>query len=403
MAEPVLPQGQPAAMAPPASGTGALGWLRQNLFNSWLNALLTLVTAWILYKVIRGGLGWALTRARWDAVALNLRIFMVGGYPAEQLWRVWTAVALAAFLAGVSWGAWGRLTRSGATGLAAALLTLLVLPVSTPSRLWITGAVALVVLGAAVGARIPARGRSWLIPAWVLQFALSLLLIGGAAWLPGLPVVRTNLWNGLLLTLLLALSGIVFCFPLGVLLALGRQSSLPALRWVSIAYIELIRAVPLITILFMAQLLVPLFMPEGIRLDNVLRAWLGITLFSAAYMAENVRGGLQAVPRGQMEAARALGLKGWQAILLILLPQALRMVIPAIVGQFISMLKDTSLVVIVSLTDLMGIAKTVLAQPGFVTRHFEVYLFVAAVYFVFSYSLSIGSRRLEKALGVGER
>lgn len=390
----------PQPVLPPVTELGVIGWLHRNLFGSWLNTALTLASAWILYKLGGGLLTWAFTRARWDVIAVNLRIFMVGAYP--ELWRIWVVVALVALLAGISWGAWGRLSRGNAIGLGAALLTLQILPIDPDSRLWILGAFALMGLGYAAGRKLT-RHRYWLVAVWVLLFAVSLVVIGGSRFVPGLSVVRTNLWNGLLLTLLLSVSGMVFCFPLGVLLALGRQSALPAIRLVSIAYIELIRAVPLITILFMAQLMVPLFMPEQIRLDNVLRAFVGITMFSAAYMAENVRGGLQVVPRGQMEAARALGLRGWQTILFIQLPQALRAVIPALVGQFISMMKDTSLVTIVSLTDLVSIGKTVLAQPGFLNRPFEVYAFLALIYFTFSYSLSLASRRLEQSLGVGQR
>lgn len=214
-------------------------------------------------------------------------------------------------------------------------------------------------------------------------------------------VVLTTNWGGLLLTLILAAVGICFCFPLGVLLALGRRSTLPAVKWVSTAYIETVRGVPLVTILFMAQVVIPIFMPDDIRLDKVLRAMLGITLFSAAYMAENVRGGLQAIPRGQFEAAQAVGLNYPLMMLFVVLPQALRSVIPAIVGQFIALFKDTSLVTIVGLLDLLGIAKTVIANPDWLGLQAEVYIFVAAIYFVFSYSMSYVSQKIEDALGVG--
>ena len=215
-----------------------------------------------------------------------------------------------------------------------------------------------------------------------------------------MPTVFTSNWGGLLLTLILAAVGIVVSFPLGVLLALGRRSNLPAIKWFSTAYIETVRGVPLVTILFMAQIMVPIFLPD-FRIDKILRAMLGITLFSAAYMAENVRGGLQAVPKGQHEAAHAIGLNYPLTMLLIILPQALRSVIPAIVGQFISLFKDTSLVTVIGLLDLLGIAKTVIANPDWLGLQAEVYLFAAAIYFVFSYSMSYISQKIEDALGIG--
>lgn len=218
-----------------------------------------------------------------------------------------------------------------------------------------------------------------------------------------MPIVGTNLWGGLLLTFLLTAVGILFSFPLGVLLALGRRSELPIIRWSSVAYIELVRGVPLITILFMAQLILPLFLPANMTIDRILRAMVGITLFSAAYLAENVRGGLQAIPKGQFEAAQALGLNGAQAMIFIILPQALRLIIPILVGQFIAVFKDTALVAIVGLLDLVGIAKTVLAQPDFLGLQREVYAFISLIYWVLSYGMSYLSQRLEEKLGVGKR
>jgi general L-amino acid transport system permease protein len=187
------------------------------------------------------------------------------------------------------------------------------------------------------------------------------------------------------------------------LLALGRRSELPIIRWFSIGYIELVRGVPLITILFMAQLMLPLFLPDGMDVDRVLRAMVGMTLFSAAYLAENVRGGLQAIPKGQFEASHALGLSGAQTMIFIILPQALRLIIPILVGQFISVFKDTALVAIVGLFDLLGIARTVLSQPEFLGLHREVYAFVSLLYWVLSYAMSYISQRLETSLGIGTR
>jgi general L-amino acid transport system permease protein len=193
-----------------------------------------------------------------------------------------------------------------------------------------------------------------------------------------------------------AISGIVFSFPLGVLLALGRQSTLPLIKWFCVFYIEVVRGLPLIGILFMAQVMLPLFLPAGLEIDRVLRAIAAFVFFSAAYLAENVRGGLQSIPKGQAEAARALGLSIPLTIILITLPQALKASIPAIVGQFIGLFKDTSLVAIVGLVDLMGVSRTVLSQPEFIGRYAEVYLFVALIYWMFCFSLSQASQKLEK-------
>jgi general L-amino acid transport system permease protein len=244
--------------------------------------------------------------------------------------------------------------------------------------------------------------RRWLTIAWLLTIPLTFVLVTGIG-VGQLPDVRSNAWGGLLLTMLLAVVGIVLSFPLGVLLALGRRSSLPAVRLLSTVYIELIRGVPLVTILFMADIMLPLLLPGEVRIDRVLRAMGGITLFSAAYVAENVRGGLQAIPLGQYEAAQAIGLNPVQTNIFVVLPQALRSVIPANVGLFISLLKDTTLVTIVGLLELLGIGRAILAQPQSLGAHLEVYVFIAALFFVLCYAMSQASYRLERALGVGTR
>jgi general L-amino acid transport system permease protein len=246
--------------------------------------------------------------------------------------------------------------------------------------------------------------RRWLVLAWIVSFpVIGILLRGFGEENPFLPKVSAEVWSGLLLTLVLAIVGIVASFPLGVLLALGRRSRLPVVKVLCTIYIEAIRGVPLISVLFMSQLMLPLFLPPQIRLATVMRALTGITLFSAAYTAENIRGGLAAVPRGQFDAAQAVGLNKALMMILIILPQALRNVIPTIVGQFISLFKDTTLVVIVGLLELLGIAKAVTGQREFIGLHQEVYFFVAVLFFICCYLMSYGSRRLEKALGVGER
>ena len=238
---------------------------------------------------------------------------------------------------------------------------------------------------------------------WLLSPIILFFLLRGFSDLGFLSLVETNKWGGLLLTLVLALTGILLSFPLGVLLALGRRSKLPIISTLSTLYIEVVRGVPFITVLFMAQVLLPIFLPPDVRVPGLLRAIVGFTLFSAAYLAENVRGGLQAIPNGQGEAARAVGLNTFQELYLIILPQALRIVIPPLVNQFTGLFKDTTLVSIVGLLDLLFVARSILAQPGYLQAQKEVYTFVALVFFVLCFALSVSSTKLEQRLGVGTR
>ena len=345
-------------------------------------------------------LTWIFTEANWNVIPANLQIFLVGAYPREEIWRVWVVIYTLGVLMGLSAGIWGGLALrlalviGGVGGGVGVILAFF--PAALLNRLGLLGGVVLL-----AGSLFLGRGRKglrpWVLGGWLLSFPWTMIWLHGFG---GLPAVLTSNLGGLLLTLILAAVGIVVSFPLGVLLALGRRSSLPAIQWVSTAYIETVRGVPLVTILFMAQVMVPIFLPD-FRLDKILRAMLGITFFSAAYMAENVRGGLQSIPKGQHEAAHALGLNYPLTMLLIVLPQALRSVIPAIVGQFISLFKDTSLVAVIGLLDLLGIAKTVIANPDWLGLQAEVYLFAAVVYFVFSYSMSYISQKIEATLGVG--
>jgi general L-amino acid transport system permease protein len=385
------------ALPPPFERYTLLGWLRRNLFSTWYNALLTVLCLALIALAGRSALEWALGQARWEVITANLRLFLVGQYPASATWRVWACVGLLAALIGLSYGVWGRGRRADALGVVG-LPVVLALVFEGETRIALLAAGAAGALGLGLGRWRRARLARWAVFGWVIYFPLVIVLVSGFGGEGSvLSLVPTNLWGGLLLTLLLSVVGIVFSFPLGVLLALGRQSGLPAVRALSVTYIEVLRGVPLVTVLFMAQLMLPLFLP-GVTIDRVVRAMAGIVLFSAAYLAENVRGGLQAIPRGQYEAARALGLNTWKMMLLIILPQALKIVIPVLVGQFIALFKDTSLVVIVGLLELMGIAKAVLAQPDFLGLQAEVYLFVALVYAVFCYLMSDLSQRLERRL-----
>jgi len=395
-----------ATFPPPRLTVGPIGWLRQNLFSSLPSSLLTGLIAGLILSFAIGITEWAVTEARWAVVTANLRLFLVGQYPVDQAWRIWLSLAILSALTGLSAGVFGRTTRALAIALSVCQALLAALMAVSPVGPLITVAflfnAAGVWLGFVLGMRrlVPRRA---LVIAWLLSIPVTFILLSGISDGPPIPSVGSNLWGGLLLTILLAAVGIVLSFPLGVLLALGRRSSLPAVRILSTGYIELIRGVPLVTILFMADIMLPLFLPGEWRLDRVARAMGGITLFSAAYVAENVRGGLQAIPTGQVEAAQAIGLSTAQTNIFIVLPQALRSVIPANVGLFISLIKDTTLVVIVGLLELLGIGRAILAQPESLGAQLEVYVFIAAVFFVLCYAMSRASYRLEAALGVGQR
>jgi general L-amino acid transport system permease protein len=393
------------SLPPPITVVGPLAWLRQNLFSGWVNGLVTvLIGAALIWLVMQVG-QWAVSEARWSVVTNNLRLFLIGQFPADQAWRVWLNLAIVSVLAGLSAGVYGQATRALAITLAACQLILAALVLLSP--LGVVPALALVLNAAFVmgGFFVGLRGmvpRRAILYGWLLSLPISFLLLNGMSGTP-LPSISTNAWGGLLLTVLIATVGILLSFPLGVMLALGRRSPLPAVRILSTGYIELIRGVPLVTILFMADIILPLFLPGEWRLDRVARAMGGVILFSAAYVAENVRGGLQAIPTGQIEASQALGLSTTQMNLFVVLPQALRSVIPANVGLFISLLKDTTLVTIVGLAELLGIGRAVLAQPESFGAYLEVYVFVAGVFFVLCYAMSQASYRLERALGVGTR
>ncbi len=389
---------QPSIALPPQALQSPWQWAKKNLFSSWFNVFLTVFCAWLLYQFVSGVWIWATTKAQWSVVSSNLRLFLVGLYPVEEFWRLWIILAIAGGLAGISWGIWGRFSRTVAIAISSLSIALaILLPIDGISRiltLAISGAIS---IGFVVGQQCKRFESSSLVLAiaWFVSLPISLWLVGGNL---GLTAVDVNVWNGLVLTLIVAISGIVLSFPLGVLLALGRQSTLPLIKWFCVFYIEIVRGLPLIGILFMAQVMLPLFLPAGLEIDRVLRAIAAFVLFSAAYLAENVRGGLQSIPKGQAEAARALGLSIPFTIALIVLPQALKASIPAIVGQFIGLFKDTSLVAIVGLVDLMGVSRTVLSQPEFIGRYAEVYLFVALIYWIFCFSMSQASQKLERKL-----
>ncbi len=380
-----------------------LQWLRVNLFSTWYNSLLTVVGLYLIYVLGSGLLGWVFVDAQWRVIEANFRLLIVGQYPPAQFWRLWIGLSFFAFLIGASLAIWGRSVWLRVV-LFLAPPALGIFPFSWSARAHLLGLSLIGLLAWLLGRRDSQQVRRLVLVGWVTAFPIFILLVAGLSDEAGVvPLVPSNFWGGLLLTFLLTVVGILFSFPLGVFLALGRQSRLPMVRWFSIVYIEFVRGVPLVTILFMSQLMLPLFLPAGFSIDRVLRAMAGIVLFSAAYLAENVRGGLQAIPRGQYEAAYALGLNGFQTMAFVILPQALRLVIPILVGQFIALFKDTSLVAVVGLLDLLGIAKTVLAQPAFIGLQREVYVFISLIYWVFSYIMSFVSQKLEEYVGLGKR
>ncbi|MDH3688078.1 MAG: amino acid ABC transporter permease [Gammaproteobacteria bacterium] len=353
-------------LPPPASTVGVLGWMRANLLSSPLNIGLTLLGLYLIYLVVPPILSWAFIDANfsgqtredcvkegacWVFIKVWFKQLMYGRYPNTELWRINAAYIIFAIS-----------------------LILLLIP------------------------RFPWKGWLGLFLLVVFPLIAYYLFVGDSFGLMG---VETPLWGGLFLTLVIAVLGIVASLPLGIVLALGRRSDMPIVRAICVAFIEFWRGVPLITVLFMSSVMFPLFMPEGTYFDKLLRALIGVMLFSAAYMAEVVRGGLQAIPKGQFEAASALGLSYWKSMGLIVMPQALKMVIPGIVNTFIGLFKDTTLVLIIGLFDFLGMAQLAATNPDWLGFAVEGYVFVAFGFWCFCFSMSRYSQNLEKKLHTG--
>ncbi len=359
---------QPIAARPaPNQNAGPLAWIKFNLFSSWITGLMTVLLGGALLYLIPQFLSWAIVRAAWapdyDAcrvdgvgacwgvVAEKYRFILFGRYPFEEQWRPLVATVL--------------------------------------------------LLGLLVGSCMRAFWHAWLAILWVAVLALFFTLMYGNVL--GLSKVETDRWGGLPLTLLLASLSMVMAFPIAMVIALGRRSNLPAIRTVCTLYVELIRGVPLISVLFMASFMFPLFMPQGWSIDVLIRVLVGITLFAAAYMAEVIRGGLQAIPKGQIEAAATIGLSYWQTQRKIVLPQALAMVVPSIMNNFIGLFKDTSLVTIVSLYELTGALSLALnSDANWRPFKIEGYLFIALIYFAFCFSMSRYSLWVEGQVNKGK-
>ena len=355
-----------------------------------------------------GILSWVFVTAEWDAITSNLKLIATGQYPNDEIWRVGVCLFLVSLLTGLSWGIWREVVQPFGLFLGIGLLILAILPFNIPDltlvpRIWLAASAGLVALGYLAGRNFNPTPKH-VVFGWVASFVVIVILLRGFGDVPVLPHVPTGMWGGLILTFILAVVGIVASLPIGIALAMGRRSNLPVVKVFSVLFIEVVRGVPLVTLLFMTLVILPLLLPEGSGINRLLRALMAITLFSSAYMAENVRGGLQAIPPGQVEAGKALGLSGTHTTIFIVLPQALRAVIPAIVGQFISLFKDTSLVITVGMLDLLGIAKSIFnANPEWIGSQSEVYLFIGFVYWIFTYSMSQASQRIETRLGVGRR
>jgi len=392
-------------------------WLKKNLFSNWYNSLLTIVFGalilWAIVALVRYLVGVDTTIIR-----VNLRLYMAGRFPSEQLGRLWAGVFVATAAVGlfartvvrnaqmkateagldVERSTWQDLARRFWPIGALIIFTLSFTETITPTLLTLI-ALAIGVVGYWLAGALPRVivQRSWLILlVAVIAFYLAVAAFGGVGW---------DLWSGFFLNLVLTMAGITLAFPLGLMLALGRRSTLPAVRYLSVTYIEILRGVPLITLLLMGAFALGFLIPGDRQFSLFLRILIAIVLFQSAYIAEVVRGGLQSVPQGQVEAAQSVGLSPWRTMRLIVLPQALRNVIPAMVGQFISLYKDTTLVLIVSLLDLLRAATISTSQPEFVAQGLErvVLPFAALFFWVGSYVMSRESRRLEKKLGVGER
>ncbi len=392
----------------PPEPPGPIAWLQKNLFNNWYNSLLTVLALGFIVWASVGIYRWVFFTADWEPVSANLMLYLVGQYPREALWRLGAIITIMAFLFGMSWRRWGGVMRTFAVTFIVFIVSVALWPAEVSgftivSRGVLLGNILVLLAGYLVAGWKRMR-NTYLLLGWLISLPITLLLLSGVTEISWLPPIATGMWGGMIVTLLLAIGGITISFPIGVFLALGRRSSLPVVSLLCTAFIEVIRGVPLIGLLFLSSLILPLFLPPDVRIDRLLRALIGMTLFSAAYTAENVRGGLAAVPNGQVEAARSLGMGNLYITTMIVLPQALRAVIPPIVGQFISLFKDTTLASGVAVLELLSIGRSILqSDPKFIGLQMEVYLFVALVFWIFSYLMSYASQRLEVALGVGER
>lgn len=412
-----LPAGNSESMLPPRSEVGVIGWLHANLFSSWFNSVLTVVSGVALVLALWFGFKWIFFSAEWTLISELGGRFLLGRYNtvaacADQncFWRPQAALIMVSVLMGAAWGLQGnRVARTLAWLVAGVSAAFAFLPYNLETmgldvRVLLLLNLPAVPLGWALARYTPVGTGTRVVMLGVAIFLLTLVLLRGLPGVPFLPPVSVVYWGGLSLNLILAVGGITLSLPIGIALALGRRSNLPVVKVLCVFFIEVFRGVPLITLLFMSQTLVPLAFPEDMPQNSLFRAAVVITLFSSAYMAENIRGGLQALNPGQAEAARALGLPGWQTTLLISLPQAIRNVIPAIVGQFIGLFKDTSLVYIIGMLDVVAIGRSFIqSNTEYLPNARELFVFLAIVFWIFTYTMSYVSGKVEEHLGVGRR
>ncbi|MEP3525629.1 MAG: amino acid ABC transporter permease [Hyphomicrobiales bacterium] len=437
---------------PAPDGTkGIFYWLKTNLFSTPLNALATFIALYVIYKVVPPVIDFALISpawfgenrevcatlkqggvkpddwfgACWPYVGANMKLFIYGRYPPDEIWRVNIVYLMFA--------------------ISGACLLIPKVPYKLPNLLFMFGVFPVAAFVLLTGGHVMLDGflvaGSFMGPSfaafWVDFLILTCIFIALATFIArgtdsdpmpsirmvilgmvvlavvmaiisaplGLEHVETEIWGGLLVTLVIAVSGIVASLPIGILLALGRRSKMPAVKMLSVMFIEFWRGVPLITVLFMSSVMLPLFLPEGVTFDKLLRALIGVTLFQSAYMAEVIRGGIQALPKGQYEGAMALGLNYWQMIQKIILPQALTLVIPGIVNTFIGLFKDTTLVLIIGLFDFLGQIQSSFSDPTWATpvQAMSGYLFAAVIYWIFCFSMSRYSIFMEQRLDTGHR
>lgn len=421
-----LPVGERRQLAPPVDETGALGWVRRNLFSSWGNALTTIVLIVAIGWLLSWFLNWAVFTATftaaggaecrghgacWALIHEKYRYIFFGSFPYEQHWRPLFAVItmLAMLILSADRRMWNKrlLVIWGVGSFVTFLLMFGQIDISISLILFVAlavGGLGMILRGALAS---PSELIGWRVLAGIGAVGLVLRIVGVLpSWdlsIAPFSYVETGLWGGLPVTIILASYGLLFAFPLGIVLALGRRSRLPAVKGLSVGYIELIRGVPLISLLIMASVMLPLFLPQGMSFDKFLRAQVAVILFAAAYIAEIIRGGLQSLPKGQFEAADAMGLNYFQKTVLIILPQALRVVIPPLVNTFIGFFKDTSLVLIIGIFDFLNTANQALVDPNWAGFPGEVYLFAAFVYFCFCFSMSRYSKYLEVELNKGTR
>ena len=381
-----------------------LFWIKKNLFDTVLSTILTIFSVWLLVKLLFG-LIIPIISMNWMVIGDNLKLILTGSYPISQLWRAWLCVSYISLFGGASFGLVSRKIPKAMIAILLLEGLLITLPFSGLAKFFLTVNIVLSIAGFFL---IRAFGKSKqlriIVVAWIVFLPFAFICILGFTGQSGFwPVVATNYWGGLLLSLLIALTSIALSFPIGLLLALGRRSGLKFIKIVCTILIEVVRGVPLITILFIAYLIVPLALPKSMNPSVFIRAMIGIIMFHSAYMAEDFRGGLQGIPRTQYEAAASLNLSKAKTMILVILPQVFKRMIPVLVSRLTGIIKDTSLISIIGLLDMIGISSAIISNPQYMTSSPQVLFFMAVIYFVICYSISLASTKIEKNLGISTK